>query len=69
MSAAAAAATGDAPQPLGLRLRPALAPLVQADDDVDAGVAQVEGMGMPLAAVADDGHGLAGEAAKIGILS
>jgi len=43
-------------QALGLRLGPRPAPLGQADPDVDAGVAQVERMGVTLAAVADHGH-------------
>jgi hypothetical protein len=41
---------------LGLRLGAALGPLGQADSDVDARVAQVERVGVALAAVADDGH-------------
>ena len=35
--------------------------LAQADDDVDAGVLQVEGVGVALGAVADDRDGLAVE--------
>lgn len=37
-------------------------------DDVDAGVTQILGMGMPLAAVADDGNGLALKIIQVGIL-
>ena len=40
------------------RLFPGLAALVQTDDDFDAAFLQVERMGMPLAAVADDGDRL-----------
>ena len=54
-------------QSVGLGLRPALASLVQPDDDVDAGIAQIQGVGMTLAAVADDGHGLALERVESGI--
>jgi hypothetical protein len=32
---------------------------VQPDDDVDAGIAKIEGMGVTLTAVTDDGHRLA----------
>ena len=46
-------------QPLGLGLGAALAAFVQADNDIDAGVTQVEGMSMALAPVANHGHSLA----------
>src|SRR5579862_666692 len=49
---------------LGGRLRAAA--VAQSDDDVDAGVAQVERMRMPLAAVADDGD-LAGEEIEVAL--
>ena len=39
----------------------------QADDDLGAALAQVEGVGVPLAAVADDGEGAAGEPAAVGV--
>ena len=39
----------------GFRLLPALAARVQADDDVEAGIAQVQRVRVSLAAVADDG--------------
>ena len=38
-----------------------------ADDDVDAGVAEVLGLGVALRAVADDGDGLAGEGVHVGV--
>ena len=41
---------------------------VQADDNPDAAVAQVEGVGMALAAVTEHSHGLALQQAGIGIL-
>jgi hypothetical protein len=40
----------------------------QADDHVDAGVLEVQGVGVPLGAVADDGDGLPVEQAEIGIV-
>ena len=40
----------------------------QADDDVDAGVLQVEGVGVALGAVAEDGDGLALEQGEVGVL-
>ena len=40
------------------RLRPGFAPLVEADDDFDAALLQVERMGVALAAVTDDSDGL-----------
>ena len=57
---------GDA-QTVRLGLRAALASLVQPDDDVDAGIAKIEGMGMTLAAVTDDGHRLALERVESGV--
>ncbi len=61
---------GDAqhPQPLGLGLRAARAPLVQPHAHVDAAVAQVERVGVPLAAVADDRHALARQAPEVGVV-
>ena len=47
------------PQSRLLRDRAAARPGRQADHDVDARLVQVERVGMALAAVADDGHGLA----------
>ena len=38
-----------------------------ADDDVQAGIAQVLGLSMPLGAVADDGNGLSLEGGEIGV--
>ena len=45
-------------QAIGLRLVPARAVLACADDDLEAGVAQVQRMRAALAAVTDDGDGL-----------
>ena len=39
-----------------------------ADDDVDARIAQILRMGMALAAVTEDGHGLALEHVEVGVL-
>lgn len=49
------------------RLGVALAALSQADDDVHAAVFQIERVCMTLAAVADDGDGLAAESLKIAV--
>jgi hypothetical protein len=54
-------------QALCLSLRPALASLVQPDDDVDAGVAQIEGMSVTLTAIPDDRHRLALERVETGV--
>ena len=51
----------------GLGLVPRAAALPEADDDLGAAVAEVEGVGVPLAAVADDGEGAAGKAAAVGV--
>ena len=56
---------GDA---LAFRLSPALGAFVQADNDIDAAVLQVQGVGVALGAVADDGDGLAGELLQIAVL-
>src|SRR5699024_3461084 len=42
--------------------------LFEPDDDVDAGVAQAQRVGMALGAVADDGHSLAGEHGQVGVV-
>src|SRR5205807_10344969 len=49
---------------LGDRLRV----LAQADDDVDAGVFEVERVGVALRAVADDGDGLAVEEPEVSVV-
>jgi hypothetical protein len=51
-----------------LRACPALGALVQPDHDVLARVLEVEGVGMPLAAVPDDRDLLGLEQAEIGVL-
>ena len=53
------------PQALLLGLGPALGSLEESDADVDAGVAQVERVRVPLAAVADDRHMAALDDAQI----
>ena len=56
MSAAlAASAVRHHLQTRGFRLLPALAARIQADDNVDARIAQIQRMRMALAAIADDG--------------
>ena len=57
------------PQPGVLDQRPALAPGREPDDDVDPRLVQVQGMGMTLAAIADDRHGLPGQGRRIASLS
>ena len=52
----------------GLGLGPALGAVVQADDDVDAALMQVQGMSMALGAIADDGHGLVLEHAEVAVV-
>ena len=58
------------PQAGLLRQRSALRGRLQADHDVDPALAQVLGVGMALAAVADDGDGLAieGRRVRIGVV-
>ncbi len=51
----------------GLGLGDALAAGGQADDDIDAGIAEVQGVGVALAAVADDGDGAAGEVIEVSV--
>ena len=45
-----------------------LRPGREADDDVDAAVLEVLGVGVALAAVADDGDGLAGQRRRVGVV-
>ena len=53
----------------GLRgQRPALRPRREADDDVDARFVEVQGVGVALAAVADDRDGLPGERRRIRVV-
>ena len=47
---------------------PAFAALAQTHDDIHAGIAQVQRVGMTLRAVADDGDGLAGQLIQVTIL-
>ena len=54
-------------QALGLGLGTALAALGQPDPHVDAGVAQVEAVGVALAAVPEHRHLLAGEDRGVGV--
>ena len=53
-------------QPGGLGLRPRRTAFAQAHGDLDAGVAQIERMGVTLRSVADHGH-LAGEQAQVAV--
>src|ERR1035441_9398798 len=53
--------------PGGFRLGDALAVGGEADDDIDAGIAEVERVGVALAAVADDGDCAAGEVIEISV--
>lgn len=52
----------------GFRFGPALGAVIQADDDVDAAVVQVQGVGVPLRAVADDRDGLVLEDAEVAVV-
>ena len=45
-------------QPRGLRFGPALAAFVEPDNDIATGIAQIQRMRVPLAAVADNGDRL-----------
>ena len=51
----------------GLGLGDALAAGGQADDDIDSGIAEVEGVGVALAAVADDGDCAPGEVIEVSV--
>ncbi len=64
-AAATAAARVEHPEAGLLGDRAALRGRRQADDDVDARLVQVEGVGVALAAEPDDRHGLAGEGRRI----
>ena len=59
---------GEDGQALGLGLGAALAALGEADAHVDTGVAQVERVGVALAAVADDGHLASLDDAEVGVV-
>ena len=63
----ASADVGD-PQARLLGERPALGSRLEADDDVDPRLVQVEGVGVALAAVADDRDRLARERGRVGIV-
>ena len=56
------------PQPGGLGLGLRRRALAQADAHVDARVLQVQGVGVALRAVADDGHLAAGDERAVGVL-
>ena len=53
---------------LSFRLCPALGAVVQTNNNVDAALLQVEGVGVALRAVADDGNGLARQLLKVAVL-
>ena len=55
-------------QPFGFGLGAALASFVQTDAHIDAAVAQIQRMGMALAAIADDCNLLARQQAKVGLV-
>ncbi len=61
----AASTTGSTSRPCSRRLRDGGRVGTQPDDDVDAGVLEVERVGVALRAVADDGDGLAVEEAEV----
>lgn len=63
---AASAARHDL-EPRSLSLGPAFGAVVQPDDHVHAAFVQVERMGMPLRAVADDGDGFPLEDAQVAV--
>ena len=58
----------DDPQPLRVGPLAALGALGQADPDVDAGVAQRQRVGVPLAAVAEDRHVAALDHGQVGVV-
>ncbi len=58
---------GQDAQPGGFRLRFALAAFVQADHDVDAGIAQIQRVRVTLAAVADNRDRLAFEQRQVAV--
>jgi hypothetical protein len=68
ITSASAAGGGDDPQAGGLGLRAALGGLGQADAHVDAGVVQVQRVGVALAAVADDGDLPALDQRQVGVV-
>ena len=68
MSAALAASAVDITfKPGGFRLLPALAARVQADDDVETGIAQIQRVRVSLASIADDGDRAALQAIEIAV--
>ena len=56
------------PQPVGFGLVPALAPLVETDNNLETRIAQIQRVGVSLAAITDDGNRLAKQRLKAGIL-
>ena len=69
MSPRLAASAGETTsRPGALRLRDRLGAVAQADDDVDAGVLEVPGVGVALGAVADDRDGLAVEEREVRVV-
>ena len=67
-ASAAAWSIGHHPQPGGLGLAHRPRPLPQPDAHVDARVLQVQGVGVALGAVADDGDLAAGDERAVGVL-
>ena len=54
-------------KPVGLGFLRRATALIQTDDDVDAAVLEVEGVGVALGAIANDRYGLAVQQTKIGV--
>ena len=67
-ASAAASATGRTRSPASSAFALDDEPVAQPDPDVDAGLGQVEGVGMALGAVADDGHLAALDQARVGVV-
>ncbi len=70
ITSAARTASADVHHPQAglLDQRPALGAGGQPDDDVDAGLVEVQGVGVALAAVADDRDGLPGQGRRIRVV-
>ena len=62
-----ASATGRTFRPADVALATLLLPWVQTNDYADAAIAQIERVGVPLAAVTDNGDCLAFEPAQIAV--
>ena len=67
--AAAASARRSTSKPASCGLGPVGIVLAQPDHHLHAGIAQVEGVGVSLAAVSDDGHRLSVQQGKVRVFS